>query len=81
MNSSQTWLERPLMPSQTASYPSHPSPSMVSYAKFYMAMGIVAFFPVTLRFFTALGPFSLAIQACPFAKVSIFELSSQTPIK
>lgn len=41
MNSSQTWLERPLVQSQTTSYP---LPSMVSYVKFYVAMGLVAVF-------------------------------------
>jgi hypothetical protein len=53
MNSSQTWLERPLMKSQAASYP---LPSMVSYAKFYIAMGLVAFF---------LLPFALLLLLVP----------------
>ncbi|MGA7953053.1 MAG: hypothetical protein WCA07_05975 [Gloeobacterales cyanobacterium] len=53
MNPSQTWLERPLMPPQTASYP---SPSMVNYAKFYMAMGIVAFFLLPFAFLLLLVP-------------------------
>jgi hypothetical protein len=56
MNPSQTWLERPLMPSQTASYPSPFSPSMVNYAKFYMAMGIVAFFLLPFAFLLLLVP-------------------------
>jgi|GEM_PF-2700829 len=53
MNSSQTWSERPLMQSQTASYP---LPSMVSYAKFYMATGIVAFFLLPFAFLLLLVP-------------------------
>ena len=53
MNSSQTWSERPLMQPQTASYP---LPSMVSYAKFYMATGIVAFFLLPFAFLLLLVP-------------------------
>lgn len=53
MNSSQTWLERPLMQSQAASYP---APSSVNYAKFYMATGIVAFFLLPFAFLLLLVP-------------------------
>jgi hypothetical protein len=53
MNSSQTWLERPLMQSQAASYP---LPSAVSYTKFYVATAIAAFFLLPFAFLLLLVP-------------------------